>query len=159
MSAILSNSGARYLFRSDEGKIGAKTWWMGTLLLAIPMIVLTSIWFLVSPYAHRDISAEPLFNGATFGAYVYLFCYALAIFLIAISHYNLSAKRFRDRGKPAELAGLLPFVALMTGAAHWLQPRVADVMGRGWTVGIDITLLALAVWLVIELGILQGAKD
>ena len=88
-----------------------------------------------------------------------MFCYALAIFLIAISHYNLSAKRFRDRGKPAELAGLLPFVALMTGAAHWLQPRVADVMGRGWTVGIDITLLALAVWLVIELGILQGAKD
>lgn len=31
------------------------------------MIVLTIIWFLVSPYLHRDISAEPLFNGATFG--------------------------------------------------------------------------------------------
>jgi uncharacterized membrane protein YhaH (DUF805 family) len=74
------------------------------------------------------------------------------VLLIAICHYNLSAKRWRDRGRPPALAGLLPFLTLMTGAAYWLQPRIADSMSFAYVLGIDVVLVAIIIWNIVELG-------
>ena len=152
MDAGLPESGARFLYRTDQGRIDAKTWVRGTLMLGAILGVLTAIWVFLSPYAEHDLDKTPLFAWRTFAAYVYLMFYAFAVILIAICHYNLSAKRWRDRGWPSSLAGLLPLSALLAGAAHWLQPRVAEVMPFWYVAAVDVLLVAVIVWNVVELG-------
>lgn len=148
----------RFGFRTDKGLIDAMTWRQGTLFLTGLLGVLTAIWLYVEPFTHRDLATTPFFSWKTFGAFVYLLFYAFAVLLIAISHYNLSAKRWRDRGWrfPGALAGLLPLLALLSGVAHWLQPRVPDVMPYGYALIADAALAAVMAWNVVELGFLRG---
>jgi len=47
--------------------------------------------------------------------------------------------------------------ALLAGAAHWLQPRVAEVMPFWYVAAVDVLLVAVIVWNVVELGYL-GAR-
>jgi uncharacterized membrane protein YhaH (DUF805 family) len=154
MAASLAKFAGRFGFRTDQGRIDAKTWRQGTMLLGAPLAVLTLVWFLLAPYTHRDLASTPFLAWGTLAAFVYLLFYAFAILLIAICHYNLSAKRWRDRGWafPGALAGLLPLSALASGAVHWLQPRVAEIMPYWYVAGVDATLVAIIVWNVLELG-------
>jgi len=152
MTPLLSKERARFLFRTDQGRIDAKTWRQGTALLGAILAVLTAIWLVISPFAQRDLATSPFFAWATFATFVYLLFYAFAVLLIAISHYNLSAKRWRDRGWPAGLAGLLPFFALLSGAAHWLQPRAAKDVSYLYVAAIDVLLVAIIIWNIVELG-------
>jgi uncharacterized membrane protein YhaH (DUF805 family) len=158
MAASLPQLAARFGFRTDQGRIDAKTWRQGTLVLAVPLAVLTLIWFLLSPFAHVELGSSSLLGLEIFAAYLYLLLYGFAVLLIAISHYNLSAKRWRDRGwrYPGALAGLLPLAALCSGAAHLVQPRVADVMPYWQVLGADAALLAIVAWNAVELGWLGG---
>jgi uncharacterized membrane protein YhaH (DUF805 family) len=149
---------ARFLFRTDEGRIGRRVWWRGAGVLAAPLLVLTAIWLRLIPDARHDLGTTPLIAAAPLIAYSYLIVYAFAVVLIAISFTNLSAKRWRDRGRPAPtaLAGLVPFLALLSGAAHWLQPRVATDMSYGYVIAVDALLAVAAVWTVVELGLQPG---
>ena len=117
-----------FLFRTEQGRIDRQTWHYGAGLLALPLVVLTGLWLALAPYANRSLDQRAFADPRTFASYAYLVVYAFAVLLIAVCYVNLSAKRFRDRGRPAPvgLAGLLPFVALCDGAARWLQPRVAE---------------------------------
>ncbi|WOJ88828.1 hypothetical protein RZS28_13555 [Methylocapsa polymorpha] len=153
MAEFLAEGGARFLFRTDQGRINARTWRRGTALLLAILIVLTAIWLPLEPLTHRDLATTPFFAWATVAAFAYLVLYAFAVLLIAICHYNLSAKRWRDRGWPGALAGLLPFFALLSGAAHWLQPRVAEVVPYWYVAGVDVLLVAVIVWNLVELGV------
>jgi uncharacterized membrane protein YhaH (DUF805 family) len=146
---------ANFLFRTEEGRIGVKTWRRGTILLAAPLAILTAIWLVLEPYAYRDLSTTAFFAPMTLVAYIYLLFYAFAVLLIAICYYNLSAKRWRDRARPASFAGLLPFFALLSGAMHWLQPRVADVIPFAYVVLVDLALVAIIGWNIVELGFLE----
>jgi uncharacterized membrane protein YhaH (DUF805 family) len=141
-----------FLFRSDQGRIGPRTWWRNTAGLGAILAVLTAIWLYLSPSAHRDLGTTPFLAWWTLAAYIYLLFYAFAVLLIAICHYNLSAKRWRDRGRPASLAGLLPVAVLVSGAAHWLQPRVAESIPYWYVLGTDLLLAGIIVWSVMELG-------
>ncbi len=85
-------------------------------------------------------------------AYSYLILFAFAVLFIAISFSNLSAKRLRARGLPTGLAGLVPLLALLAGAAHWLQPQVPDVIAIWYVVGLDVLLAAAVAWSVAALG-------
>jgi uncharacterized membrane protein YhaH (DUF805 family) len=78
--------------------------------------------------------------------------------LIVISHYNLSAKRWRDIGRPAAFAGLLPLAACICAALHWLEPRVDQAMPRTVTIAADIVLAAIFVWNIVELGGLRRRR-
>jgi uncharacterized membrane protein YhaH (DUF805 family) len=155
MAASLSKFAGRFEFRTDQGRIDAKTWRQGTVLLGVLLAVLTMVWLLLSPLTRHDLAHSPFLAFGTITAFVYLLFYAFAVLLIAICHYNLSAKRWRDRGWPGALAGLLPLAALLSGAAHWLQPRVAEVLPYWSVVGVDAALVAIAAWNVVELGFLQ----
>ncbi len=150
--AGLGSAGATFLFRTDAGRIDRETWWRGTALLAVPLVVMTAIWFWLEPQAQHDLGTAPLLAAGPLIAYTYLIVYAFAVVLIAISFYNLSAKRWRDRGKPGSLAGLIPFLALLSGAAHWLQPRVASDMPYAYVVAVDVLLGAAVIWTLVELG-------
>lgn len=141
-----------FLFRSDAGQIDAATWRRGTLLLVGIFAVLTIGWHLIQPYADHDLNTTLLFTIAILFANLYRLLYGFALIMILISYYNLSAKRWRDIGKPAALAGLLPLLASIAGALHWLEPRVAPDMPHLIPVTADIALAAIFIWNVVELG-------
>ena len=144
---------SRFGFRTDEGRIDAQTWREGAGLLAVIFGVLTAIWLLIEPNAHRELKPNsPLFEWPAFLTFVYLLFYAFAVLFIGISLYNLCAKRLRARGLPTGLAGLIPLAALFSGAAHWLQPRVDEYLSYWYVAGIDALLVAAIVWTVRELG-------
>ncbi len=146
----------RFLFRTDQGRIGTKMWWAGSLGLAGILAVLTAIDFLLMPYRQHDLAKTPFFDGAVIAAYVYVVVYVFALILIAICFYNLSAKRWRDRGKPSALAGLLPFVALLAGAAYWLYPQMNGDVPAWSLIAIDAAFVIILVWTVIELGAMSS---
>ena len=144
--------GWRYLFREEQGRIGALAWRRGFSVLAVLMIALTALWFLLLPYANRDLDERQLVDPRAFVVYAYLMVYAAAILLAAVCFYFLSAKRWRDLGKPPALAGLPLLAGLIAGATAWLQPRVAEIM-PWWIVGaLDVGLIAIVIWQAWELG-------
>ena len=148
--------GFAFLFKSDQGTIGRALWWRGTIGLALVLGVLSGIWQALAPYANRNVATgDRLFDPMAFFAYAYLLAFAFAVLLIGVSHFNLSAKRWRDRGRIGGLAGLLPLAILLAGAAHWLQPRVTESMPAFLVTICDVALLAVLVWNIIELGTLD----
>ncbi len=159
MAASLSAFLARFNFRTDQGLVDAWTWRIGVGFLLVIFAAATGIWGLVEPYAHRRLGpASSLFDWRTFLTFVYLLFYTFAILFIGISFYNLSAKRLRARKLPTGLAGLVPLAALFSGAAHWLQPRVAENLSHWYVVGIDALLVGAIVWTVLELGLRAPLK-
>ena len=146
-------------FRTQDGVVDAWTWRKGVGFLTIVFIALTTLWSLIEPHAHRQMTPQtPLFDWRVFAAYAYLLAYALAVLFIGISLYNISAKRLRARRLPTGLAGVVPLATLLAGAARWLQPRVADAMSSWWVVGFDAALVGAIVWTVLELGFREPRK-
>lgn len=152
----MSEASIHFLFRSDQGRIGAPVWRRNALTLAMITVVLTIGWRLMAPYTHHDLKTTAFFAPLTIAAFVYLLLYAFAVLFLAISFTNLSAKRLRDRGEPTGLGGLVPLLALFAGAAHWLQPQVSDVISVWYVVGIDVALAAAAIWTIVDLGFREG---
>ncbi|VTZ27051.1 conserved membrane hypothetical protein [Methylocella tundrae] len=153
MAAAWSAFIRRFGFRTDQGLLDARTWREGAGLLAVIFAFLTTIWLFLEPNAHRHLSpSSGLFDWKTFLTFVYLLFYAFAVLFIGISFYNLSAKRLRARQLPTGLAGVVPLAALFSGSAHWLQPRVAEVLSGWYVVGIDSLLVGAIVWTALELG-------
>ncbi|MBM3608864.1 MAG: hypothetical protein FJX29_10515 [Alphaproteobacteria bacterium] len=158
MSGLLNRKGLRFLFRTEEGEIGARAWWSGAVILTCILAPLTLGWLALQPYAYRKLDERAFLDPMTIVAYVYVLALALVIMLCAVSYTNLSAKRFRARGwraNPAMLAALLPLLALFAGAAHWLYPRVADVTPWALVVLCDFALACVAIWHIIDLGLLR----
>ena len=149
----------RFLYRSDQGRIDSVSWLRGVRTLALVLVPFALIWLLLAPYTDHDITTSPFFVPQTALAYAFAILYAFVVLLVAVSYVNLSAKRFRDRGFSPALgfASLAPFAALIAGAAHWLQPRVAEAMTRGWVWGADAVFIGVVLWTLYELG-LQPSK-
>lgn len=145
-----------FLFKSDQGRISASIWRRHAARLAALLALLTVIWWVISPFAEHDLAKQAFFDPAVIATFVYLIFYAFAVLLIGICYYNLSAKRWRDRARPPSLAGLLPVAALCAGAAHWLQPRVTEVMPRFYVIGLDVLLVLILVWNIGELGFMRS---
>jgi hypothetical protein len=145
----------RFLYREEAGRLDRAEWRAGAVLLAMILAPLTVLWFALLPYTDHDLAKQPFFVPMTALAYSYLMLYAIAALLVAISFVNLSAKRFRESGwpTPVGLASLVPLLALFAGAAHWLQPRVAEVFPAWCVWPFDAALIVAAVWTAWELGV------
>lgn len=141
-----------FLFRSDEGRIDAPTWWRNVALLAGIFAVLTIVWILVEPYVHHDLATEPLFTVPILLANLYRLVYGFGSLLLLVCYYNLSAKRWRDIGRPPALAGIVPFLVCFAAALHWLEPRVGGEIPHFLVVLTDILFFASLIWTVVELG-------
>jgi len=141
-----------FLFRTDEGRIDARTWWRYAGLLAGILALLTFAWILIEPYAEHDLAKEPLFAPSVLAANLYRIIYGFAVIILLICYYNLSAKRWRDIGHPPALAGILPFVACLTGALHWVAPRSSGAIPHLAVIIADCVLFLVFVWNVIDLG-------
>ncbi len=158
MSGFLSRDNLRFLYRTEEGEIGAPAWWSGVAILGSLLVPMTAIWLLLKPYSTRGLDERAFIDPLTLAAYVYLIFYALIVVLIAVCYTNLSAKRFRAAGwrlGPVGLASLLPLFALLAGAAHWLYPRSQDSLTFALVVVCDLALIAIALWHVVVLGLIK----
>jgi len=140
-----------FLYRQTEGIIDRATWVRASLGPVGIAFVLTMIAWLVAPNQPRDLGSQSFFSFGLVLAHAYLIFYGFALILCAVAEYFVSAKRFRDRGMPAELAGLAPFALLLTAAAHWFQPRSEGSMPEWATTAFDIAALAILLWTVAEL--------
>ena len=143
----------RFLYRSDQGRIDRPTWWRAQAPLALALLVLTLFWRWVAPYAHRSLAETQLIDAASIAAYSYLIFYAFAAILLMVCSYCVSAKRFRDRGFPAGLAGLWPLAALLLGAVAWTQPQEGGMFPL-WIVWAGAAVFAvIAGWSLYALGL------
>jgi len=149
----------RFLYRTDEGAIDRVTWRRGANVLAAIVATATAPWLALAPHTDHDLAKTPLWAPMTALAYAYLLLYAFVGLLAAISFVNLSAKRFRALGMspPLGVASLAPLAAFFAGAAHWLQPRVAEVFPRWGVYPFDLALLAALAWTVYALGFREEA--
>lgn len=154
-----SSARLRFLFRTDQGRIDRDTWRRGALGLLAILAPFLGIWLLLAPYANHDLSKTPLFDPMVALAYSYLLFFAFVGMLIAISFVNLSAKRFRDLGRPAPLglASLSPLAIFLDGAARWLQVRIEEVMPHWQVYFFDGAAALLVAWTIYELGFANKA--
>jgi len=153
MSEAESQARFHFLYRQTEGVIDRTTWIRASLGPLGIALGLTIIAWLVAPNQPRDLGSQAFFSLGLVVAHAYLILYGFALFVCAVAEYFVSAKRFRDRGRPAELAGLAPFAFLVAGSAHWFQPRSEGAMPEWATTAIDIVTLAIVVWTVVELAV------
>ena len=122
--------------------------------LVAVLVPLTLIWLALAPYTVHDLATSPFFVPMTWLAYAYLVVYAIAVLLIVGElRQSLGQALSRlDWPAPLGLASLAPLLALLAGAAHWLQPRVAEVMSRWYVSIVDAVFVAVALWTIYELG-------
>ena len=145
-----------FLYQQGEGEIGVATWWTGLLGLALAGVL---VW---APSAFLPDLVQPGRETTTGGIVILILeaCYgvvaALGFLLVAISLYNLSAKRFRDRGRPPALAGILPLGSLLGGMQHWLVLHLPDIVPLWTARAVDVALFAAVIWNVVELGFLPS---
>ena len=142
-----------FLFRTDKGRVDRGTWLRATAPLAGLAMLATLGWILLRPYAHHDLATTRFLAPMTIAAYVYLLLYAFAVILLAVCEYNLSAKRFRDRGRPAALAGVLPASLLLGAALIWFIPRSFGAVPEWVGPAVLVVLVLIALWNLVELGL------
>ena len=147
-----SGERARFLFRDDFGVVNAATWRLHAAWLVGLLAVLTLLIVPLTPYMRHDLAKQPFFAPMTILAFTYVISYSFVVLSIAISYTMLSIKRLRDRGKPTALAGLVPFLVLLAGAAHFLQPIAADSISIWYVVLLDAMLAVAIVATIVELG-------
>jgi uncharacterized membrane protein YhaH (DUF805 family) len=148
----MAQSSLSFLYRSDEGEIDAATWWRGALTLTGIFVVLTLGWIVVEPFADKSLATTVTGTIVVLTGNLYRLAYGFVCLLLLICLYNLSAKRWRNLGRPSSFAGILPIAAAVTAALHWLEPRVGGDLSHYWIIAADIVLAGIFLWSVIELG-------
>jgi len=127
-----------YILSSTQGRIPRSQWWAGLVVLVIIGVVLALIigWVL-----------GPTMIG--------LIATLILQVILIYPGYALSAKRFQDRNKPGGLAligiglGILQTLARLVGLSNPFNPTAID-----WI--LNIALIIVGIWYLIELGILRG---
>ena len=141
-----------FLYRSDEGEIDVATWWRGALILAGIFVVLTLGWIVIEPYADKSLATTVIGTIVVLTANLYRLAYGFISLMLLICLYNLSAKRWRNLGRPSSFAGILPVALAVDAALHWLEPRVGGDLPHALVVVADIIVISVFVWTLIELG-------
>jgi uncharacterized membrane protein YhaH (DUF805 family) len=127
-----------YILSSTQGRIPRSQWWAGLAVLVIVGVVLALIiaWAL---------------GPTTIGLIATLILQVILLY----PSYALSAKRFQDRDKPGGLAligiglGIVQTLARLFGLSNPFNPTAID-----WV--LNVALLIVGIWYLIELGILRG---
>lgn len=156
MASILSGEGLRFLYRSEQGVIDRRVWWLGVTPLASILFVTTVVWRALEPFAKRGLDERAFLDPLTLAAYVYLLCYAFVVLFMTVCFVMLSMKRLRDRGRPTGLAGAAPLAALLAGAASWIEPQVNSPLVSTIEIWAWVALGLSVVWTVVEMGLLKG---
>jgi uncharacterized membrane protein YhaH (DUF805 family) len=125
----------QYIFTSFDGRINRAKWWAGAAILLI-------VWKVI----------DAILGASTIGSVIVVLV-TLALFYPA---YAVCAKRFQDRDRPGKTAlyGLVPLtIAALLETFGWTG-TLDESNGLGWI--CNLIYIGVALWFVIELGILRG---
>jgi len=126
------------LYLTAGGRIGRQDYWIGAIALGVASIVVTLIISAIFP---------------TTAERIVLFIWQLAISYPA---YNLLAKRFQDRDKPAMYAaivvGIFILISLLTAFGATGDPLAPNALAMIF----GLVALAVGIWILVECGILRG---
>jgi uncharacterized membrane protein YhaH (DUF805 family) len=127
------------LYFTTDGRIGRGEYWIGLLILAAIVIVVSLI-------------VAAILGPLSFAAKLIIFIVEL---IVAYPCYALFAKRFQDRGRPGNYAaipvGIYILIALLT-----LLGLTGDAQLNALGVILAVIDLAVGIWILIDLGILRG---
>lgn len=131
-----------HLYLSTEGRIGRQLWWIGHIILGVIGIVITVV-------------VTKLFGQLSFATRLISLIWILAV---AYPAYAVSAKRFQDRNKNGALGAILIGISAFSVLLQLFGIGVSSDPMHPSTFGMILRLatLAVAIWYLIELGILRG---
>ena len=131
-----------YLYGSTEGRIGRQSYWIGIVGFIIAWLIIYLI-------------VNALFGVLTPTGRVVVFI--VQLFLVYPT-YALMAKRLQDRGKPPNYVAIAIGLSVLINLLDLLGLTRSEVIAQpnllGWI--LNIALLIVAVWFLIELGFLKG---
>ena len=134
-----SSERIRFLFRADQGRVDRDVWRRAALGLLAFIAPFIGVGLLLAPYTEHDLSKSPLFVPMTALAYAYLIFFAFVAMLLGLAS--------------------LPLLAVfLAAAAHWLQPRIAEVMPRWQVYPFDTAAVIVAGWTLYQLGFAPGRE-
>jgi uncharacterized membrane protein YhaH (DUF805 family) len=145
-----------FLYRTDLGEIDAATWWRALLPLLGIFVALTLGWILVEPFADNSLATTVSGAIVAIAGNIYRIIYGAISLLLLVCFYNLSAKRWRNLGRPPSFAGILPVVAAITSALNWLEPRVGGDLPHALVILADVILSGVFLWTFVECGGLRA---
>jgi uncharacterized membrane protein YhaH (DUF805 family) len=129
-----------YLYLSTEGRIGRKMWWIGHIILAVIGILLSLT--LIRALGPMSFPAR-LIN-------------LIYILVVAYPAYAVSAKRFQDRNKSGSLGAILIGLSILSALLQLFGIGTDPMHPSFIIIVLGVVSLAVAIWYLIELGILRG---
>ena len=134
------NFDVNHLYLTTEGRIGRQSFWIGVIVLAVVSIIVSVI-----------IGA--LFGWLSFATRLLQFIVQL---VLAYPAYAVMAKRFQDRAKPGTYAAIIVGINILYSLLVVIG--LVGATGGGNPIGVvfGLVLLAIGIWVLIELGILRG---
>lgn len=129
-----------HLYLSAEGRIGRQMWWIGHIVLAVIGIVVTLIF-------------AGLFGQMSFATRLLNLIYIL---IVAYPAYAVSAKRFQDRDKSGALGAILIGISALSALLRLFGLGIDPMHPGAISMFLNIAVLIVGVWYLIELGILRG---
>jgi uncharacterized membrane protein YhaH (DUF805 family) len=135
------NFDVNHLYLTTEGRIGRQSFWIGAIALAIVSVVIAVI-------------IGSIFGWLSFATRLINFIVQL---VLAYPAYALLAKRFQDRDKPGTtfapiVIGLNILYALLALIGLIGAEGASSIVGMLF----GLVMLAIGIWILIELGILRG---
>jgi uncharacterized membrane protein YhaH (DUF805 family) len=128
------------LYLSTEGRIGRAEFWIGLLILAAVVIVLTVV-------------IVAIFGPFSRVAHLLVFLTEVAI---AYPCYALFAKRFQDRGRPGTYAAIPIGIFLVIAFLTLLGLTGTETAPNALGTALAFVDLVVGIWILIDLGILPG---
>jgi uncharacterized membrane protein YhaH (DUF805 family) len=143
-----------YLYTSFEGRINRKPFWIGILILAVAMMIVS----LIATFVFLGgLSASPTSQALVSLVLLAIICYPNTAVLV---------KRLHDRNRPGILAAVIwaPSVLQILGQLLGITGEVTTLAGQevylpntlGWI--ISAGSLVVFVWVLVDLGILRGTQ-
>ncbi|MGH6924726.1 MAG: DUF805 domain-containing protein [Propylenella sp.] len=144
----------QWLFFSFDGRINRAKWWLAALVFVVISIV---IWFVVLPLLGISIWSMGASTGGTLASIVVTLILAYPVTAVMV-------KRLNDRDRPAWFAAIfwaptvLSYIGQLTGLGYSMQMMAGEEVmmptGIGWV--INILMLGIVIWGLVELGCLRG---
>ena len=129
-----------HLYLSTEGRIGRKMWWIGSIILAVIAIVISLI-------------VSGLFGPLSFATRLIDF---IVVLVLAYPAYALAAKRFQDRNKNGALGAILIGIGVLSSLLQLFGLTGSPVDPNALGMVLGLATLIVAIWYLIDLGILRG---
>jgi uncharacterized membrane protein YhaH (DUF805 family) len=133
-----------YLYTSFEGRIGRKSYWIGTIILIIVMMVVVfgAIFLIGGSIMANDFQTRMV----TFVLQL-LFLYPSAALMV---------KRLQDRNRPSYFAAFMLVPVILKGLTDLVGMTGDPLNQNALDYLFNIVIFAVGIWFFIELGCLRG---